>query len=103
MDESVIFAILFATTIDIQTGVILLLSTLATIYLAIKLVEKEIVLKTFFLLLLIFSFFKLVLSLESHDDLTVYLTSTGFGIFILIIMASSMKFEDDSSDFSKKV
>lgn len=102
VNEIIMFVLIFVPIIDIQSGVLLLLSTLITIYLAIKLFEKNIILKTFFFLILVSSFFKLVSTLESDNDLTVYLTSTGLGIFILIIMASLTKWDDENNHYPHK-
>lgn len=84
---------------SIQYGVLIFLLSISTVCLSIKIYKNKMVLKGAFLSFLIVSFFSLIVTIERKtelNDLTVYLSSMGIGVIILITMAVFTSWDEES-------
>lgn len=85
--------------IDIFSGMAILILSIGTIYLIMKLFEKEILFKTTFIIILSASFFALIRSIDVGNEMTVYLTSLEVGLAFLIIMACFSSWDEESENY----
>lgn len=86
--------------VSIEYGILVLLLCVSTICLSIKIYKKEMILKGAFLSILIVSFFSLIVTINEKsdlDDLTVYLSSMGFGVILLLVISIFTSWDEESN------
>lgn len=90
----------FMPNVDIQSGIIILILSIGTLYLIMQIIEKKIIFKWIFILLLTFSFFTLLFKIEISNDITVYTTSVELGVLILILITFFISWDEDSMEYN---
>jgi putative effector of murein hydrolase len=91
---------IFTNHLCIEYGFVVLLLSISTICLSIKIYNKEMILKGVFLTILSISFFAIIINIEQKENLdnfTTYLSSMGFGVLFLIILALFTSWDEDES------
>ncbi|MCK4975259.1 MAG: hypothetical protein KAR81_08390 [Sulfurimonas sp.] len=89
----------FMPSIDVISGIILSILSLITVFLMIKLIEKEIIFKGMFLLILTFVFFALIKRVEILNEVTAYVSSLIVGILLLLAMAVFTSWDEDNEEY----
>lgn len=90
----------FLPSVDIFSGIIILVLSISTLFLIMKVIEKEIIFKWILVLLLIFSFFTLLFKVEIVDDIAVYTTSVELGVLILLLTTLFISWDEDSIEYN---
>ena len=90
----------FLPSVDIFSGIIILVLSISTLFLMMKVIEKEIIFKWMLVLLLIFSFFTLLFKVEIVDDIAVYTTSVELGVLILLLTTLFISWDEDSIEYN---
>lgn len=83
-------------SMDIISGISILVLSLGVVFLMMKLIEKEIIFKSFLLFLLFVSFFVFIRNLEIINEVTFYLSSLSLGILFLLVMSAFISWDEDS-------
>lgn len=86
----------FLPSVDIISGITILVLSLGVVFLVMKLIEKEIIFKSFLLFLLFVSFFIFIRNLEIIDEVTFYLSSLSLGIIFLLASSAFISWDEDS-------
>ena len=82
-------------SVDIISGISILMLSLGVVFLVMKLIEKEIIFKSFLLFLLFLSFFVFIRNIEVVDEVTFYLTSLSLGILFLLATSAFISWDED--------
>ncbi len=90
----------FMPSVDIQSGIILLILSIGTLYLITQVIEKEIIFKWMFILLLLVSFFTILFKIEIIDSIATYTTSVELGVIILLVLTFFISWDEDSVEYN---
>lgn len=85
--------------IDYQSGISLLLLSLITIFLMMKLFEKEIIFKSILFIILLGSFFTLLGKIKTDDLIVVYSTSLELGLVLLLAVSAFISWDEEGEEY----
>ena len=85
--------------IDYQSGISILLLSLITIFLMMKLFEKELILKSMLFIILLGSFFLVVTNINTNNSIIVYSTSLELGLVLLVIVSIFISWDEEGEEY----
>lgn len=90
---------LFLPDMDILSGITIFILILGMVYLMMKVIEKEMILKAMVLFILTLLFFVLIKRVEILNEITAYSSSLAVGIFLLLITAGFVSLDDEAQEY----
>ena len=85
--------------IDYQSGISLMLLSLITIFLMMKLFEKKLIFKSILISILLGSFFIFITKIKPVDSITFYSTSLELGLIFLLIISIFISWDEEGEEY----
>jgi len=85
--------------IDYQSGISLMLLSLITIFLMMKLFEKKLIFKSILISILLGSFFIFITNIKPVDSITFYSTSLELGLIFLLIISIFISWDEEGEEY----